>query len=306
MPRNSHKLQKKPHLTAFTFVVLACLSSFWSYTAIAADKELPTPNQVLKIWDGPAPGVPENPRAEVNEPNGRVSHVSVPTLDVYLPDPKRSTGTAIIICSGGGYSRLASRPLGQYAAQKFVPLGIAVFSLKYRLKPPSTQPVIDAQADGERAIRLVRSRAKEWHLDPARIGILGFSAGAGVSLNVALNYDAGDLKATDAVEKESSRPDFVGLFATFGGIDPKALKAGHQLPPAFVNHAKDDTTVAFAGSEKIAAVWTKAGRPVQLELYDKGGHIGFNWPNKHSRVWPDMFLTWLGEQKLYTPLAVKP
>jgi acetyl esterase/lipase len=306
LPETNPSLHYMSRMSLLLRIAIVCFSVYCTITSHAAEKDLPTPDQVLKIWDGPAPGVAENPGPEKDEPNGRVSNVSVPTLDVYLPDPKRATGTAIIICSGGGYARLASRPHGQYAAQKFLPLGIAVFSLKYRLKPPSTQPVIDARADGERAMRLVRSRAKEWNLDPARIGMLGWSAGAGVTLNVALNYDAGDPKATDAVEKISSRPDFVVLFCTYGKLQDKALKEGHVLPPAFVNHAKDDTTVPFAASEKIAALWTKAGRPVQLELYDKGGHIGFNWPNEQSKIWPDKFLAWLGEQKLYTPLAIKP
>jgi|GEM_PF-827517 len=113
-----------------------------------------SPLTQIRLWEGPAPDTVENPGPEIQEANGRVSNVSVPMLDVYLPDQKEANGMAIIICSGGGYGRLASGPIGKGAAARFLPEGIAVFSLKYRVRPPSTNVVRDAVADGKRAVQL--------------------------------------------------------------------------------------------------------------------------------------------------------
>jgi len=280
----------------FFFSTFATGIAVFNINKATAD-DLPQPASVINIWNGPAPGVPENPGEEKQEPMGRVSHVSVPTLDVYPADPAKANGTAFIVCSGGGYTRLAARPLGQYAAQKFVPLGITVFSLKYRVRPPSTNVVADALADGQRALRLIRNRAKEWHIDPNRIGMIGWSAGTNLIVNACAHSDAGDPNATDPIARESSRPDFVGLFATWG-IRASTLKIDATYPPAFIDHASDDKTAPVAYAEELAAAWKAAGRPVQFQLYDKGGHEAFNFPNSLSQEWPDKFLAWLRDQKL--------
>ena len=128
----------------------------------------------LRLWAGAAPGVKTTQPTQRQLAKGRVDRVSVPTMDVYRP--ARPNGTTLIICSGGGYKKLASGPLGKAAADLFLPHGYTVCSLKYRLSPPSNDVVKDAQTDGARAVKIVRSRAQQWGLDPSRVGMIGFSA----------------------------------------------------------------------------------------------------------------------------------
>ena len=255
---------------------------------------LPRPSQQLRLWDGPAPGVPANPGPEITEEGDRRSHISVPTLDVYLPDPKIATGEAVIICAGGAYTRVVAGPRGAGAAARFLPAGIAVFSLKYRVAPPSTDVLRDALADARRAVRLVRHRAVEWKIDPQRVGVVGFSAGANLTLNLAGHSDPGDPSSADPIERLSSRPDFIGLCCTWPytqKITDFKIDASH--PPAFVLHARDDKTAPFAFSESIVAAWKKAGVPVRFEPYATGGHGAFSVPNEKAKDWPGKFRSWL-------------
>lgn len=280
---------------ALILLPLLCLP-FLGIALHAADDI--TLTEELHLWPGAAPGVPANPGEEIAKGNGRVSHVSVPTLDVYLP-PKPN-GIAIIICSGGGYVQLATRPLGKGAAEEFLPDGFTIFSLKYRLKPPSTDVATDARVDGARAVRLVRSRAAEWHLRPDRIGMVGFSAGSNMILNVACRSDAGDPTNPDPVERFSSRPDFIGLCAHWAYA--KRTPAEHGIipgmAPVFIAHARDDHTAPFGPSEAMAADFAAAKVPVHFEAYDTGDHMGFNFPKPKNADWPAKFRAWLTSQQL--------
>ena len=173
------------------------LALFFASMAALLNASEPAVTSPLRLWPGDAPGLIANPGPEVAEAAGRVSNVSVPMLDVYLPSRDKANGTAIIIVSGGGYGRLASGPLGEGAAKLFGEQGYAVFSLKYRTRGPSKDVLKDAVADGAQAMRLVRSHAKEWGIDPQRVGMVGFSAGANLILNLA------------TTAPEYARPDFV-------------------------------------------------------------------------------------------------
>lgn len=264
-----------------------------------AARPLPTAStatpQSLRLWPGSAPGVAANPGPEVTEPGGRVSNVSVPMLDVYLPPPDKANGTAIIICSGGGYTRLASGPLGRGAADVFGPLGYAVFSLKYRVRPPSQNMPADALADARQAVRLVRSHAVEWRIAPDRIGMVGFSAGANLILNLATSADTtGPANPNDPLARWSSRPDFIGLAATWP-FNQKitAFAINGNVPPAFILHARDDTTAPFGFSEQIASAWRRAGVPAVFTPYETGGHMAFNFPVPPATDWTAAFDEWL-------------
>jgi acetyl esterase/lipase len=254
----------------------------------------PTPPQSLRLWPGDAPGLIANPGPEVAESEGRVSNVSVPMLDVYLPPPHKANGTAIIICSGGGYTRLASGPLGRRAAEIFGPQGYAVFSLKYRVRPPSTDVTADAIADARRAVRIVRSHAAEWKISPDRIGLVGFSAGANLILNLATTQDSVDPKNADPLVRISSRPDFIGLAATWSNNQKVASFTidGH-VPPAFIMHARDDTVAPFQFGEELASAWKRSGKPTTFLPYEKGGHMAFNFPQVPAGDWTDRFDGWL-------------
>jgi len=254
--------------------------------------------QSLRLWPGDAPGLPPNPGPEVAEAAGRVSNVSVPTLDVYLPPADKANGTAIIICSGGGYTRLAAGPLGRGAADVFGPLGYAVFSLKYRLSPPSKNVLQDALADARQALRIVRSHAAEWRIDPNRVGMVGFSAGANLILNLATSPDTSDPSNPDPLAKLSTRPDFIGLAATWSNNQTiSSFAIDGRIPPAFIMHARDDTTAPFHFSEEIAGAWRHVGVPVAFHPVDKGGHMGFNFPHPPAGDWTGSFVDWLRQLK---------
>lgn len=237
----------------------------------------------LRLWSGDAPGLPAGVGSEVQEANGRVSNVSVPMLDVYPPAPDKANGKAIIVCSGGGYSRLASGPLGRAAAEIFGARGYTVFSLKYRTSGASTDVRRDALADATQAVRIVRSRATEWGIDPKRVGMVGFSAGANLILNLATTAD------------EATRPDFVGLAATWPHNQTiGSFAIDGRTPPAFVLHTRDDASARFAFAEEIVAAWKAAGVPVEFHAYDSGGHMAFNFPAHEAvKEWTDLFMAWI-------------
>ena len=260
--------------------------------AAAKAPDGPKPGSVIRLWDGPAPGLIDNPGEEKPGVGGRVSNVSVPSLDVYLPAKEKSNGIAIIVCSGGGYAQIASGPRGSGAAAVFVPMGYTVLSLKYRLRPPSTDVHRDALEDGKRAVRLVRSRAAEWGLK--HIGIMGFSAGANLVLNLSTHFDAGNPAATDPLEKLSCRPDFSVMACPWaGGKKIENYPVAKDAPPALILHARDDKTAPFAFAEQIESAWKAAGAPVLLIPYEKGGHEAFSFPHMSARDWPGKFMDWL-------------
>ena len=133
----------------------------------------------------------------------------IPTLTVFLPDPAKATGAAMVICPGGGYGHLADHE-GSHYARWFNEMGIAGFVLKYRLGSGGYRHPAMLQ-DASRAIRTVRARAEEWKLDPRRIGIIGSSAGGHLASTTMTHWDSGDAKAADVVERPSSRPDLAIL-----------------------------------------------------------------------------------------------
>jgi acetyl esterase/lipase len=152
-------------------------------------------DQTILLWPDGAPG------AVGKEP------VDIPTLTVYQPKEK-ATGAAVIVCPGGGYSHLADHE-GRPVAEALSSIGITAFVLKYRLGPRYHHPA--PLLDAARAIRLVRSRAAEWQIDPKRIGILGFSAGGHLASTIGTHFDAGQPNSADPIEKVSSRPDLMVL-----------------------------------------------------------------------------------------------
>lgn len=250
--------------------------------------------QSLRLWPGDAPGVPANPGPEIAEAGGRVSNVSVPMLDVYLPPAGKANGTVLIVCSGGGYTRLASGPLGRDAAAVFTPLGYAVCSLKYRVRPPSENVLRDALADARRAVRLVRSHAADWQIAPDRVGLIGFSAGANLILNLAITPSAGIPSAIDPLDRLGDRPDFIVLAATWPNHQPIAsFVIDGKVPPAFVLHTRDDPTAPFHFAEEITTAWTRAGVPVVFTPFDQGGHMAFNFPVPPATDWTAAFDQWL-------------
>jgi acetyl esterase/lipase len=233
--------------------------------------------------------------------------VSVPGLSAYLPPIGKASGMAIVVCPGGGYGALDWRTHVKYAADYFVPKGVAVIGLKYRTRPPHALDNAGIQGiallDAKRAVRMVRNRAKEWHLDPDRIGIVGYSAGANLAMNLAANFDAGDEKAADPVERQSSRPDFaVGLATWHWGKKESPFVFGKDTPPVFLVHATNDGLGGGAPIElprAIRADLERLGVPVRLQVFDEGAHgVGNLIPQRVKNgfppaKWPDLLLAWL-------------
>jgi acetyl esterase/lipase len=238
--------------------------------------------EAIRLWSGKAPG------ALGDEPR------DIPTLTPYLPESGERTGAAIVICPGGGYAGLAGHE-GQDYALYLNRLGVAGFVLKYRLGAHGYRhPVM--LGDAARAVRLVRSRAAEWGLDPQRIGIMGSSAGGHLASTLVTHFDEGDLSAEDPVDRHSSRPDLgilcyavitLGEFTHQGskrnllGAEPSndlveflsnERRVTPGTPPCFVWHTWEDSAVPVENSLQFAVALRRAGVAFDLHVYERGRH----------------------------------
>jgi len=271
---------------------------------------------VIPLWPDGAPGSEGWTQVEdsfIDELSGgeRIRNVVSPTLTVFPADPAVATGTAVIVAPGGGFFMLSWDSEGTTVAEWLAARGTTAFVLKYRLE--DTGPTTDdfrtrsaaitqsvlmdgaggirqiqdpnelgavvplAMADGQQALRVARARASEWSIDPERIGLLGFSAGAFVAAANAVTADP------------ATRPNFVGLI--YGGSLVGPVPA--DAPPLFCLVAADDP-ICLDTTLNVAEAWRRAGRPVDLHLYARGGH-GFGTTKLGLPIdaWPDLFLEWV-------------
>lgn len=247
------------------------------------------------LWPQGAPGS-EARAAEAETLEGsNVCNVHNPSLTPYLPAPDKATGTAVIICPGGGHRKLCLGHEGGALAEWFQARGIAAFVLKYRLarEPDSTYTIQDhAMADTRRALRIVRSRAGEWHIKPHRIGIMGFSAGGELAAFAAMQSDDGDPAAADPIDKASSRPDFQALI--YPGTS-HLFSAEKGMPPVFIACGYGDRPDIAEGMAGLYLKYKAAGVKAELHIYSEAGH-GFGYrPDKTGAAakWPERFTEWL-------------
>jgi endo-1,4-beta-xylanase len=249
--------------------------------ALAAD------HPEVPLWANGAPGSEGKTAKEVDEPPNqehgylKVTSVHNPSLTVFLPPPGTATGAAMVIAPGGGHQFLNFDQEGTYVAEYLNSIGVAGLVLKYRLarEAGSTYKVDDAVADAQRAIRLIRSRAEEWHVNPARIGIMGFSAGGEVAALASTRYDAGKTDAGDPIERQSSRPDFDGLI--YPGVRAENFTIPKDMPVTFMLCADNDRgpSNALAG---LYPMLKAAGIKTEVHIYASGGHgFGIN-PNTRN------------------------
>ena len=268
-------------------------------TAISVMAQIPKPLE-LPLWEKPQVSFVPNATPGADDGTGRFWKVGVPGMLVYRPE--KPNGLVIVVCPGGGYTHLTRLEGADGAVNAFVPNGVTIVSLRYRTAPPSINVDDDALADGRRALRLIRHRAKEWGINPRKVGLLGWSAGANLALNVATHFDAGDAAAVDPVERESSRPDFVVLLSPWPAkktIDAYPVSA--DAPPAFVGSAKDDKTAPVTFAESIAASYRAAHAPVSLWIVETGGHGAFTIDTAgEGGKWIDRFWPWLDASGLNT------
>lgn len=205
-----------------------------------------------------------------------MTSVHNPSLTVFLPPLETASGAAVVIAPGGGHQFLNFDQEGTYVAEYLNSIGVAGFVLKYRLarEADSTYEVNDAVADAQRAIRLIRSRAEEWHVNPARVGIMGFSAGGEVAALASTRFDAGKTDSADLIERQSSRPDFDALI--YPGIRAGNFTIPKDMPVTFMLCADNDRgpSNALAG---LYPMLKAAGIKTEVHIYASGGHgFGIN------------------------------
>lgn len=249
-----------------------------------------------------------------------VTGVRWPTLTVYLPPKETATGAAVVICPGGGYGGEAMDLEGYDVARRFVGYGVAGIVLKYRLPTPemSRRETPWPVQDGLQAIRLVRDHAREWGVDPHRVGIMGFSAGGHLASSVATHFDAGNPKAPDRAARLSSRPDFLLLGYPVITLRPPVVNEGSRdnllgvpadprlvtlyssdeqvtpkTPPTFLVQAEDDP-VSVQNSVLFSEALKRAGVPYEFLRLKTGGHgFGLGVHGGEPAAWPDRCAAWL-------------
>ncbi len=258
---------------------------------------------VIPLWPNGAPGseglTSKEVVEEVRPGDHRVSNIHNPSLTVYLPAKDKATGAAIIVIPGGGHRFLTIENEGYNVAAWLSNAGIAGFVLKHRLAHAegSTYKVeVHSLQDTQRAIRLVRSRATEWGLDPARVGVLGFSAGGELAALASTRYDNGLADSADPIERQPSRPGFQVLL--YPGI-PRDMNITKDTPPAFLGCAYDDRPSISEGLATLYLALKKAGVPAELHIYNRGGH-GFGIRNRPMPVssWPMRLQEWMDDRGL--------
>lgn len=268
-------------------VFLAALMPFFSVA-----------QQVIPLWDNGAPGF-ENRKNEAEEAKDYwVKNIHNPSLTVFTPPAGKANGTAVIVCPGGGHRLLVYKAEGVEPAEFLSKLGVTVFVLKYRLAREENSPYsldIHPREDALRAMRLVRSRYKEWSLDTNRIGMLGFSAGGEVVASVAYLPASWNATAKDPIDRMNGKPNFQML--VYPGPLGIPEKIPDDAPPAFLLAANDDPCCAVT-TVNLLVRYREAKRPVEAHLYTKGDH-GFNMGYRSKlasiKSWPQRMADWLGD-----------
>lgn len=304
---------RTPRFHPIVSLASAILSSFAASSATSG-AEPPSLSSVpdravVRLWETEAPGA-----------RGEASH-DIPTLTVYPADPAQRTAASMLVLPGGGYRHLADHE-GRGYAEWFAQHGLTAYVLKYRLGSNGYRHPTMLH-DAARALRLVRSLARKSEgLDPARIGVIGSSAGGHLASTLATHFDLGAPSAADPIERESSRPDLAvlcypvisfGEFAHAGsrrellGENPppesiKKLSTEFQVtkdtPPTFIWHTVEDKTVPVENALLFASALRRANVPFSLHVYETGAHgLGLGRPGRPAPPWADQLLYWFKERK---------
>ena len=238
-----------------------------------------------------------------------VTNVSQPTLTVYAPTVK-NTGAAVVVFPGGGFQVLAIDLEGTEICDWLTSRGITCVLLKYRVPstpydwrrktyPDDFALSLPSLQDAQRAIRLVRFHAAQWHVDPHRIGVIGFSAGGFLVAETSTDFGRQLYQPVDAADRQSDRPDFAmaiypgHLALDDGRLNPN-LAVSSETPPTFLVQAEDDYTDGVRQSLVYYAALAKAGVPAELHLYAHGGHaFGLRRTNRSITHWTDLADTWM-------------
>jgi acetyl esterase/lipase len=272
--------------------------------------------KTIPLYKGAVPNSKDVPDLQQSNASHTVlSQVSIPTLSIYLPPKDSATGTAMILCPGGGYHNLVIGREGYDMAKRLSALGVAAFVLKYRLPSDRTMKdkTIGPLQDAQQAIKLVRLHAKEWGVDPHKVGIMGFSAGGHLASTAGTHFDEKEIEDTEGV---SLRPDFmvlvypvisftdaighIGSRNNLLGKSPSAAlihkfsneqQVTAATPPAFIIQAGDDSTVKVENSIVFYEALHKYRIPAALHIYMKGGHGFGKYPPRD--VWMKDLVYWM-------------
>jgi acetyl esterase/lipase len=251
----------------------------------------------------------------------RVSLVQTPEMTVYLPSKKAATGQAVIICPGGGYGFLAYNWEGTDVAGFLVAKGITAIVLKSRLPNSKSNitPHLSPLMDAARAMRMVRSNTARWNIKKDAIGIMGFSAGGHLASTLGTHFDNGDRAATDSIERQSSRPDFMVLVYPVISVSKPIMHAGSrnnligakpdsslakfysnelqvtkETPPTFLVHTTDDKTVPVENSLLFYQALKDNNVPVEMHIYPTGEHgFGLGVGTGYLESWTDRLVDWM-------------
>jgi acetyl esterase/lipase len=279
-------------------------------------------SKVIDIWQGKIPGSLSNPNIVQTIDSGdhwvKMKGVTNPVMDMYPAPSGKTNGTAVIICPGGGYGALAVSHEGSQVAEWLNGLGVTAFVLKYRLPDPSimVNTSVGPLQDAQEAIRIVRRHAKEWNINPNKIGVLGFSAGGHLAATLSTHFNE---KVYETVDETSARPDFSILIYPVVSMDASIthmgsrenllgknpsddlvrhfsneLQVNKETPPAFIVHSLDDPAVPVVNSVNYAFACKKFGVPCELHIFESGGHgYGMRKTNGTESTWPEVCTRWL-------------
>ncbi len=321
---------------------LSALAMFSACALIAAER-----GEEIRLWPNGAPGSEGVTAQEVSKPSvnpkygklpGNFTVTHYPSIYVFLPPKEKATGAAMVVGPGGGHTQLVMEKEGWEVADWLNDHGIAAFVLKYRLaRAPGSTYKLDKEvyADVARAMRLVRSRAQEWSIDPNRLGFIGFSAGGEVAGMIETKYDNGDPNASDPIDRVSSKPDFTVLIYPFyrpgsvpfrpgrGGaananaaptvspalmpiVDNQEFPVRDDAPPVFMVCASDDVSHVVP-TVKFYLELVAHKVPAEMHIYDYGGH-GFGLrptkkPGSPVESWPARMADWLAARGISKPVS---
>ena len=309
---------------------LGVLFGFGNLNAQTSDWQ-PSPGHIqVPIWPGAVPDArpatgPETTAVETKDvvagrPWVYISNVSRPTMTVYPPKGK-NTGAAVVVFPGGGYEILAIDLEGTEACDWLTSKGITCVLLKYRVPAPRSHPYWGAYPqspialeDAQRTLALVRFHAADWHIDPHKIGVLGFSAGGHLVAAVSVHFAKRLYPAADAADQESCRPDFaIAIYPghlSFGDDKLKRPELNPDIrahltrdaPPTFLLQNEDDDSDNVDDSLVYYIALKNAGVPVEMHLYAQGGHaFGLRRTKFPATAWPELVQTWLRTIGMVSP-----
>jgi acetyl esterase/lipase len=293
----------------FLFLIAAVLATS---THLLAQWPPPPGRTTIEIWPHGAPGAPTNPPPEADtttpeenliagKPLVRLGNVSKPTLTLYSQPAGANTGAAVVVFPGGTYRILAIDLEGTEVCDWLNSAGITCVLLKYRVPDSGPYPKSAAALqDAQRAVGIVRSQAEKWHINPKRIGVLGFSAGAHLAAALSTHFEKRLYGSVDAADQLSCRPDFaVIVYPGYLAIAEQNFAANAEIhptgrtPPSFIVQTEDDPVHAENATVYFLAL-KNANVPAELHLYAQGGHgYGLRRTELPVTGWPQLVRTWL-------------